>query len=150
MFWIILLLPILVYSEGCHPVCSWICDNPICDAIVEPVCELPNCTVICQGEQNPSNCLQRSCHIECPEDSCSLDSCPMCETICMSPICPESYNCVAMCEPTSCSWSVHKPRVCPRPQCELVCEQPACLAMSNTNTIHTPWISILLSIFVLV
>lgn len=107
-------------AASCHPECRYACDDPVCPAICETVCEAPVC------EFNQTCGYSPSCSVLCPQDMCESDTCPQCETHC-SP--PPSETCGdILCEETVCSWRCRKPTVqeCPKPICEIQCEQPAC------------------------
>lgn len=115
---IFLLLITLSSAAGCHPLCSWLCDDPTCPAVCQPICSQPAC------QFNQTCGYSPVCSVRCPADQCESDSCPACETICAD---PPSLDCgVIECEITTCSWQCRKPLHCPYPRCELQCEHPAC------------------------
>jgi len=105
---------------ACHPECRYACDDPVCPAICEPICEQPLCIF------NETCSYSPQCSVVCPADMCESDACPACETHCNpSPI----EECGSpLCEATNCYWKCRKPTEaeCPKPRCELSCEQPAC------------------------
>lgn len=124
--WILLLIiPSFAFASACHPECHYACDDPVCLAICETVCEAPAC------EFNQTCGYSPSCSVQCPLDMCESESCPVCETVCAPP--PSETCGQILCEATSCSWKCRKPFNCPKPLCELQCEQPAC-AYSASGT----------------
>lgn len=113
-----------VHGQGCHPQCSWACDDPTCDSICQPVCEPPVCSNNCTVG-DPAGCTPPRCEVSCPNNMCEADSCPTCETVCYPPNCASGHECTILCEPTNCGWYCG-PGNCAAPQCVLQCEQPAC------------------------
>jgi hypothetical protein len=114
----------------CHPMCSWQCDDPRCNAECEPICEAPTCQVV--SPPVPSHSVMRhgksaepDCEIVCPPDQCSADMCPQCETRCQ-PLVDACDGCVIQCEQPVCSWVCRMPTTCPKPTCVLQCELPSC------------------------
>jgi hypothetical protein len=114
-------------QEPCHPSCSWQCDNPICPAICDTVCE----EALCQNES-------------CDTPDCQCTSFGMLQTIFCGPLandCPlctvaregidcldgqgQVCSCTASCQTKDCKQVCHKP-ACPKPTCELVCENALC------------------------
>ncbi len=123
-----------VQSQGCHPLCSWQCDNPVCRAVCRPVCQRPVCQ-FCFNSTLPPVCYPLSgCSIQCPQDQCESDSCPTCATQCPN-VCGARPNCYRECGQTQCAWLCEKPLNCPRPTCVLQCEQPACPLSSAAHSI---------------
>ncbi|MCQ2821136.1 MAG: hypothetical protein MJ252_28075 [archaeon] len=132
---IILVLFSVSYSlkVGCHPQCSWKCDDPHCPAICDPVCEPPKCHTSCAEPKNAIcdiKCEKPECEIKCPDKGCEGIDCPKCVTVCKQPHCvthcqAPKPECEPVCEEPKCDWKCHKPQ-CPKPKCELVCENPNC------------------------
>lgn len=116
----LIFLFIVGVTLGCHPECRYACDDPVCLAVCETVCELPAC------EFNQTCGYSPSCSVRCPPDMCESDTCPQCETICSPPPSPSCGD--ILCEATVCAWRCRKPTEaeCRKPICELQCEQPAC------------------------
>ena len=108
----------------CHPECRWACDDPVCLADCTYVAEDPVCTC-----SNPGRTPQ--CYVRCPPDQCESENCPTCETICE----PSTACGTITCEQTVAAWACRKPTNCAPPQCELVCELPACEYTGTKN----PW-----------
>ena len=110
----------LLVVGACHPECRYACDDPMCLAICEPICEEPRC------EFNQSCPYTPQCHVVCPQDMCESDTCPACETHCNPP--PVEACGSPLCEARNCDWKCRKPTEaeCPKPECQLTCEQPAC------------------------
>jgi len=121
------LLLFVSFVAACHPECRWACDDPICYAVCLPNCEPPTCSYACPEEGALCRGTQPSCSTRCPDDQCSSEQCPVCETICNPPstLCVNE-GCSIECGPTNCSWSCSKPTTCSLPTCQLSCEAPAC------------------------
>ena len=126
-------LLLVVSSQDCHPLCSWKCDDPHCDAVCSPVCEPLLCHTECLPPTLPmceSKCAEPVCQIKCPEEPCTSDECASCYVDCNNPECvtrcksPEP-ECQIVCDDLICGQECHKPN-CPKPKCELVCENPHC------------------------
>lgn len=123
----------LALAQDCHPQCSWKCDDPHCAAICSPICEPPSCHVSCTPPGEPQcevTCAAPICDIRCPEESCISQDCPPCHTDCKNPECvtrckSQEPECQVVCDDLKCAWDCHKPE-CPKPKCELVCENPHC------------------------
>ena len=119
---------------GCHPVCSWNCDNPQCPAVCHPICERPKCEMKCNELANAkctTQCGVPQCEVRCPKDMCEGQTCPKCEIVCRPAECrsvciPPDPVCTPMCEEAKCEWKCSRPVTCPRPKCELVCQASAC------------------------
>jgi len=109
------------------PQCSYLCDDPMCDAVCQiKIKSQPKCVIIYPSNGVVSKILP-TCSVRCTEIDNETDishSCPMCETICENPVC--SPNCHVLCEPIVASYYCKKPLDCPKPRCELLCERPAC------------------------
>lgn len=111
------------------PLCSYMCDDPVCPAICEPICEAPRCSIF-------SN-MTLALDVEPPEceticrsganDACNLgEGCPVCETRCKRPFCGTGVAwCQIECEAPICMCQCRKP-VCPVPKCELQCQLHPC------------------------
>lgn len=123
----LLLLSIFKYSFGCHPECTWQCDDPVCPADCTIHAGPLNCTVMCSD--NGHYCYPPRCTHECLDNVCETDMCPICSILCEAPRCrfvPLGVRCETMCSQGMFSWSCKKPKNCPYPKCELMCEKPAC------------------------
>jgi len=130
MSWFLLLLCIVGSVAGCHPECSWQCDDPVCLADVVSVCDPVNCTYQCEEPNDTITCIGPICDLVCPPDQCESDACPACEIQCEILECTATddadINCTSLCAEPQCSWYGTTPTDCPEPVCELVCETPAC------------------------
>lgn len=115
-------------TNACHPQCTWQCDDPACPAICEA-----NCTDTCPT----SSCDNAGCTCESFSEAklnnCTppLESaCPTCEAIQSGINCQKNNgqecSCNISCELTSCTWDCQTPSNCPKPKCELQCEEPTC------------------------
>jgi len=127
---------------NCHPECFWQCDDPRCLAECKNVYEQPVCR--CQNTQYTPNC-----RVECAPNQCEMGSCPACQVLCEpNPLCGN-----IQCEELVANWACRKPRNCPYPKCELMCEQPSCEYTGTKNpwkTDYFSWPWILLWILLLV
>ena len=126
-------------SQGCHPLCSYQCDNPVCPADCRPVCQPYNCRICEITEENTTICNERiedGCSTNCPPDQCETDTCPQCEIKCSDDLCDDDPNCLIQCYQIECAWDCRKPYNCPKPVCELQCEQSACQLTSNGSSTH--------------
>lgn len=125
MFLLFLLFVLSCHSA--HPECRYACDDPTCPAVCRHICLEPRCEIQCTNSTN-AYCNPPNCRVNCPiVDQSESDSCPFCETVCDPPQCmPLNAECQPLCEATQCFWQCEKPRNCPKPRCELVCERPAC------------------------
>lgn len=98
----------------CHPQCSWMCDDPVCNAeckaVTTPLCECSD------ANYTPD------CHLECAPDACESIACPPCQTICDPSSCPGTISC----QEAISKWACRKPSNCPAPKCELQCQAPTC------------------------
>jgi hypothetical protein len=111
--WLLLLLGL---AAACHPMCRWVCDDPVCNAVCAFACSEPVCQL------DPPCGRKPTCSLRCLTGTCENDTCPQCEVVCDPSPCPGSQ---ALCEAVDCAWRCHKP-ACRQPVCELTCEQPAC------------------------
>lgn len=103
------------------PQCSWMCDDPVCPAICEPLCEETACQLFPQGY---AQFARPDCETRCNTTGADpSQECPRCETVCKAPRC--SPHCQIQCGPPRCAWQCRKPE-CPHPRCELQCEMAAC------------------------
>jgi hypothetical protein len=102
-------------GKGTGVQCSWIADDPTCDADCSPVCQPP----VCEFEECPGR--TPNCWVRCT-DSPAMDSCPICETVCNADLSCGS----PLCEAVSCNWECKKPTNCAKPTFELQCELPEC------------------------
>jgi len=135
------LLPLFIAaasSEGCHLLCRFECDDPVCPAVCAPDCLPP----VCQRCLNQSGTLQchdtAECWTRCPVDQCEADACPACETLCPDGLCRDEPNCLVQCEAPECGWQCREPTdaECPPPRCVRQCDQPICEAPSGgTNLV---------------
>lgn len=101
--------------------CTYMCDDPVCNALCSALCEAPSCrippryanTLVCETRCPPSSCLDKSA---CP--ACALKSNNDTNTV----------LCNRFCTPPVCACSCIKPTNCPLPQCQLMCEKHSCEA----------------------
>ena len=124
-------IPLLFLLVGAHgyltPQCRQLCDDPICNAVCEPACNVTQCDYQCTGGLRI--CQPPVCTVRCPPDQSVADACPACETVCEPLVCSDtSVSCSALCEPTACQWACRTPYdwECPQIRCEWQCERPAC------------------------
>ncbi len=147
-----LLFLLISFAFACHPQCRYTCDDPICNASCVPKCNPPICEIQCDTNSSYIQCYPPSCHVRCPPDMCESDACPQCETVCDPPYCfdRQTYQryegCQNLCEATNCTWQCSKPTNCPKPICELMCEQPACRTSSASRV--TVGLLLILLIFI--
>ncbi len=121
----ILVFFLLVAAACATPQCSWLCDDPVCEATCLPVCKKPTCQIQCEGGVDPlAVCSPLNCYSQCPPHSNETDFCPECAVKC-NPVSCGSNTCSPLCEELECSWQCFKP-FCLPPVCELQCERPAC------------------------
>ncbi len=119
-----LLATALILAQSAAPKCSWMCDDPVCEAVCKPVCQQPSCVF------SLASCpLPPSCAADCTNAVYDGLTCPECATRCAPSTCA---NASIACEPPQCSWDCVKPKTCRRPVCELSCEKPTC----SSNTTH--------------
>lgn len=127
-------------KEKCKPGCHWKCDNPVCPQVCKPKCNKPECHVRCK-ELPPATCTVKcdkpKCRIECGK-GCVKKTCPPCVTKCDPPVChvkccKPKPKCVNVCRRPRCTWECRKPENCPKPKCEMVCEDKN---DSNVDVIH--------------
>lgn len=114
---------------GSAPECRYACDDPVCPAVCRAECKPARCEYECDPSEPHAVCSPPICHTHCTSalDSSPSDSCPSCETRCEPLRCRGNVMpCHTLCEALECTWNCQKPRNCPRPRCELMCEQPAC------------------------
>ena len=124
MRWSLILCTALALADAAPPRCSWLCDDPSCDAICTPVCVTPACQCRVPATGALECDINPTCSTTC--NSTYNAACPDCEVHCVpSPLCA---SCNTVCPPLSCGWDCVKPTSCPPPRCELQCEQPACSA----------------------
>jgi len=127
----------LAAKSPCFPDCKWGCDAPSCPAVCEPQCEKPACELRCEklGETACDiRCEKPKCEVRCSRKNCQASGCPLCENVCLPAKCqtvctPAVPNCRPTCSAPKCTWSCRKPTTCPKPKCNLVCNQrptPAC------------------------
>ena len=110
--------------RGVTPECIYTCDNPICHAECIEICQKPACTFHC-NEGAPTCISTPYCINHCAvTDFSAVDSCPMCEVLCSQSI--RCTECSILCEEPVCNWRCFLPRECPKPNCQLSCEMPAC------------------------
>ena len=128
------LLSFFTLSSGL--VCSYLCDNPICEPVCQAVCAPANCSTVCTS---PAYCYAVNCYTTCPNMTYN-GACPNCETHCSPLTCIPSGTCQVECTQPSCGWKCSKPSNCPQPRCELQCEQPVC---STGNTLTIAWFLLL-------
>ncbi len=155
---ILSLLYLTAIYAGCHPECTYECDNPVCAANCQPQCDSVKCRICEQINVNATpvceeDFIDRGCEIRCPADQCESDSCPQCEVICAGSLCDDDPTCVIECEQIACGWDCQKPTNCPQPICILQCEQPACAVTSagvKERAILQPYSSIFLLIILLI
>lgn len=147
--YIVLCLVCVTTVFAVRPQCAWACDNPSCDAVCHAKCADPTCTVQC-SVGDPSACHAPSCHVHCPEveQQDATQNCPMCETICDPPHCPQTHTCTVLCEPTNCDWQCSPPRECAYPQCHLQCEAPACEHVAAGTRMVVYWVPLLVVLFI--
>jgi hypothetical protein len=99
--------------------CTYLCDDPVCNALCSPLCEAPSCQIperyshslVCETRCPPASCLDKSI---CP--ACSLKSNNDTNTV----------LCNRFCRAPACACSCIKPTNCPKPRCELMCEKHSC------------------------
>jgi len=109
-------------AAGAAPTCTWMCDDPVCDAVCTPVCQAPACFCLDADQCD----IKPSCSVSC---NTTYDGygCPNCVTQCVpDPAC--MGRCEIVCPQTQCAWDCIKPTNCPAPVCELQCEMPSCSA----------------------
>lgn len=127
MILLILIISSCLVSFEAIPECRWACDDPVCHAVCIPVCEPVKCQVFRNDELNTLiEDVDADCEIICDDSGDPSESCPLCETRCQKPVCPEFESCQVMCEGIKCAHQCDKPTNCQSPRCELVCERPAC------------------------
>ncbi len=127
-------------AQTCHPECHWQCDDPVCPAHCAPVCQAPQCQRCFNVSGSLIDCtdVSPSCGVSCPVDQCEADSCPACELQCSPALCHgQPDTCLVLCEALQCGWVCQLPAHCPRPTCQLQCEQPAC-AYSQATGLRAP------------
>jgi len=106
------------------PRCSWMCDDPVCEAVCTPVCEQPQCQCFVPATGTPQCTVNPTCSTSC--NTTYNGACPDCQTQCSaSQLCE---TCDIVCPPLSCAWDCMKPTNCRQPVCELACEMPICSA----------------------
>ncbi len=147
MFWIFLLL-LVNGGNGCHPECRYECNDPVCEAECTSVFKPLNCRVQCTGNYT-GNC-RYACDILQPPNECESEHCPAAEIVCTELHClglPGGITCEVLCDALQGSWKCTKPseQNCPLPECELMCDAPAC-AYSSLGTISIASIFIILFI----
>ncbi len=117
---------LLVCGVLAHPTCSYICDDPVWNAVCEPDCKDPVCvyTTPCGRHEVPNM------KIRCPKDMLEMDNCPQCETVTAD---DDTAECSAyiQCEQTQCSWSCYNPGSPRKINCQEQCEQAACMSVGN-------------------
>lgn len=122
----ILVLVAFIVACLATPECRYLCDDPVWQAICEPVCLDPVCeyTTPCGEHATPNM------KIMCPSDMLALESCPQCEVVTGD---DDTAECSAYieCEAIQCSWECHNPGSPRVLQCQEQCELPAC-ALSNS------------------
>ena len=137
-FSLVIFILIIIHSNSaisivsaCHPTSRWHCERPVCVEECQSVCKPPVCIVNCT---NPSTHVDRrfpECATWCNStlNQCELQECPICETICNElPQYLRDYGCRIECEEPECGWICRKPSICEPPICELVYQEPACVA----------------------
>jgi len=149
-----ILWSLVARAQTCDAECRWLCDDPVCPAVCVPDCLPPVCAR-CLNHTLPDppyynlTCRPtQRCHVTCPPDQCNADMCPACETTCPTEgLCQNEPvdECIVLCEAPQCGWRCSKPLNCPKPRCELQCEEPACAVSGGVTTTNSP-ISISLSL----
>lgn len=110
-------------------VCSWLCDDPVCEPTCEAECSQPVCNTTCSGGGIAPCNIGPSCGTVCAPAPANAvaNSCPVCNVLCNPlPAVPQCSGCNVLCAQITCAWRCRKPTNCPAPLCELQCEQPAC------------------------
>ncbi len=135
---LLLIAPLL----ACHPECGYVMvENPVCIAECRHVCKPPVCQYQCLEGYTCDSAILPSCRVVCPPDQCESDACPACETICDPS--DRCMGCSPLCEETRCTWQCFKPRICPLPRFEYVCELPACadsVVVVVVDDEHRSWV----------
>lgn len=123
-----LLVLLVLCSLANGLVCSYACDDPVCQPNCQAVCSNPVCQISCT---DPAYCYPLRCRTEC-SGPFNETMCPMCETRCDPLNCflegnRTQYNgCGVLCEAPACGWGCSKPTNCRAPRCELQCQAPSC------------------------
>jgi len=145
--WFCLLLFVSLASAASNGLsCSYACDNPTCEPNCRALCDAPVCEVVCVDPAHVRTCSRPSCRTQCPSDQLVTEGCPTCETVCLALECAHE-GCTVQCAPTNCNWECMTPTNCPRPQCVLQCEQPACAAPSRSATASRAMASYIVLVF---
>jgi hypothetical protein len=131
--------------SACHPQCTYLCDSPVCQATCVAIVSPPTCTTFCLNNFTPSPPCEYHCSNVLTSDVCALDQCPVSEIQCSQLDCgilPNNVSCQIQCEPPQSGWKCSKPKNCPKPICELQCEQPTCLFSSANDLISISFFQI--------
>lgn len=112
-------------SHGCHPECTWVCDDPVCPALCQANC-FGSCPNTCENDCSCSlfsDPVKQNCTppLETPCTTCQASQ----KGLNCSDTNNRSCECNLSCE-LPCSWDCQTPSNCPKPKCELKCEKPAC------------------------
>lgn len=120
----------------CRPTCRWHCDDPICEQTCEPKCASPVCKTFCQHVDDNScqtTCEEPKCTVICPAHmgQCKGPDCKgpnKCTTVCGAPECKTqcARSCESKCADPVCQYECEKPKECPQPRCQMVCDHDAC------------------------
>lgn len=121
----------LIYAA---PECRYIADDPVCHAECKAHCDFD-----CQFHFfNPNMSAPVTaipyCVAHCVSaDVSEMDSCPSCEIKCRAApgVCPPD-KCQIQCGVPISSWVCRKPKDCPLPTFQLMCERPACESQTET------------------
>ncbi len=116
-------------EAGCHPECSFQCDDPVCPALCSfscpdtlcqtAPCDDSDCTCESFGELQIKECRLLA-HAACPECDVGRSG-----RNCQNQA-GRSCTCQTSCDAQPCTLSCQTPSFCPEPRCELQCESPAC------------------------
>lgn len=116
-------------GKGCHPKCTWACEQEECESQCEPLCAAPLCQTRCPPVANPANCKQTcnkpDCMVICPAKRCATEQCPECQTVCNAPKCKttcDAPKCTSLCAAPKCEWKCKDPTSCAKPKCNLKCD----------------------------
>jgi len=114
-----------------HLACKWQCTNPICEETCEPVCAAPICKTFCDkviANSCETSCEKPACKVVCP----NTQDASTCQALCEPAACETKCQrtCESHCGVPQCVLECKKPKSCPNPTCNLVCD-------TNTdNQIH--------------
>jgi hypothetical protein len=142
--------------RGCHPMCTWQCDESQCEETCEPVCDSAKCETRCN---TATASLAQACTMRCDKPQCSTvchpscqtTDCALCTTTCGKPACTmhcprAEAQCQRVCSKPRCTWNCRAPKACPQPSCRLKCAHPRDCSPAQTYEAIPPlpsgWVAV--------